>query len=146
MFLKNPLAIIKTLPKDLDFIICGPTAAKILGLTSVTSKVFVYTEKPYNLDKEVIAIVTDSLSDIACTGNTLKRTTPEKTISDILEMKSTFKFDIQIPIETLANYMIDCQEGRRCISELESFLQANGTYESYLELKDRAEEWVDYGA
>jgi len=136
--------VLESLPKTLDYVVCGPTAAKFLGLTSVMSKIYIYTEKPYNLDKEVKAIVVDDLKSIPYQGKKLKRTTPEKTISDILKWQ--MEMDAQIPVEALAMYFIDCDEGKKTRIDLEIFLREEGVYDLYLELKETAEEWAEYGS
>jgi len=137
---------INCLPDDLDFIVCGQSAASLLGLTSIRSPLQIYQKPPedYVPDETVLYLNRSTLDNIPC--KTLKDgvrcTTIEQTLYDLLS--STVPCSGQVLPEMIATLIAEDEEERLNLSEIENKVKDMGVAEQYEFFKKQAYDFLEH--
>ena len=129
-------------PRNMDYVICGQAADRLLGLTIVTAKLQIYN-KHYMIPDPQVQVFTDFvMSELKVVNlrDGIKCTSIEQAIVDLL--KNDKICDGQVIPESIAMLIAADESGTFSIFSVEEYVKINKLEEKYNKYKEESYDFM----
>jgi hypothetical protein len=143
MFLTTS-AMAKCMPPNVNFIVCGKAAARMLGVADGRPPLWVYMDKDPLWVGDVSVLRVDDLARVPYINSGvdgLKITSPGKTIADLLKWEN---INTGPAVEAIARYLDRCEIGDWDRDEEELTIKREGMWDKYCEVVPLAQTFFEY--
>jgi len=130
-----------SLPTNMEYVVCGQAAAKLLGLTTIKPPLSIYSSVYIYPDLAIENIILENFDDIDIVKvrGGIRCTSVEQTIIDLLKKEG--QCDPQVIPECIAMLLTCDNRNDTLIANIETLVIENGLADRYSKYKENAEDF-----